>query len=157
MDRHDAPGCTRWTPAELVCISLKETNMKTTSRRKNTKLRVVPEASVETVSPVKIVEIVETAAAEIFEGALDVDSREFAKLGDALRAVQLQLGRASLVRDGHMPSVDNADQRERRGAEILSAMTGGTCTVEGVLTLVRLFDYHGLRARQLARRSRPAA
>jgi len=151
MDRHDAPGCTGWTAAELVCISLKETNMKTTSRRRNTKLRVVPEASVETVSRV------ETAAAEIFEGALDGDSREFAKLGDALRAVQLQLGRASLVRDGHMPSVDNAEQRERRGAEILSAMTAGTCSVEGVLTLVRLFDYHGLRARQLARRTRPAA
>jgi hypothetical protein len=121
--------------------------MKTTSRRKNAKLRVVPEASVKTVSDV------EAVATEIFEGALDADSREFAKLGDALRAVQLQLGRASLVRDGHMPSVDNADQRERRGAEILSAMTTGTCSAEGILTLVRLFDYHRLRARQLARRS----
>jgi hypothetical protein len=151
MDRRDAPGCTGWTPAELVCISLKQTNMKTTTRRKTTKLRAVPEASVEAVSHV------ETAAAEIFEGALDGDSREFAKLGDALRAVQLQLGRASLVRDGRMPSIDNADQRERRGAEILSAMTAGTCSVEGILTLVRLFDYHSLRARQLARRSRPAA
>jgi hypothetical protein len=125
--------------------------MKTNSRRKTTKLRAVPTASVVAVARA------ETAAAEIFEGALDGDSREFAKLGDALRAVQLQLGRASLVRDGHMPSVDNADERERRGAEVLAAMTGGTCTVEGVLTLVRLFDYHGLRARQLARRSRPAA
>src|SRR5258705_7699200 len=69
------------------------------------------------------VSLVETDAVEIFEGALDEDSREFAKLGDALRAVQLHLGRASLVRDGHMPSIDNADQREHRGAEVLSAMT----------------------------------
>ena len=100
---------------------------------------------------------VETGAVEIFEGALDEDSREFAKLGDALRAVQLQLGRASLVRDGHMPSIDNADEREHRGAEVLSAITAGTCSVEGILTLVRLFDYHRLRARQLARRSGRAA
>jgi hypothetical protein len=98
-----------------------------------------------------------TDAVEIFERALDDDYREFAKLGDALRALQLQLGRASLVRDGHMPSIDNADQRERRGAEILSAMTAGTCSVEGILTLVRLFDYHRLRARQRARRSHQAA
>src|SRR5262249_16675334 len=102
---------------------------------------------------VEAVSHTETAAAKIFDGALDVDSREFAKLGDALRAVQLQLGRESLVRDGHMPSVANADERERPAAEVLAAMTGGRCTVEGVLTLVRLFDYHGLRARQLARRS----
>jgi hypothetical protein len=100
---------------------------------------------------------VETDAVEIFEGALDDDSREFAKLGDALRGVQLQLGRASLVRDGHMPSIDNADQREHRGAEVLSAITAGTCSVEGILTLVRMFDYHRLRARQLDRRSRHAA
>jgi hypothetical protein len=99
----------------------------------------------------------ETDAIAIFEGALDDDCREFAKLGDALRAVQLQLGRASLVRDGHMPSIDNADQRERRGAEALSAMTAGTCSVEGILKLVTLFDYHRLRARQLARRSGRAA
>lgn len=99
----------------------------------------------------------ETAASEIFEGALDGDSREFAKLGDALRAVQLQLGRASLVRDGHMPSINNADERERRGAQILSAMTAGKCSPEGILALVTLFDYHRLRARQLAHRSRPAA
>ena len=60
MDRPDAPGCTGWTRAELVCISLKEANMKTASRRKNTKLRVVPEASVDPVSPVETVETVET-------------------------------------------------------------------------------------------------
>jgi hypothetical protein len=56
-----------------------------------------------------------------------------------------------------MPSIDNADQREHRGAEVLSAITAGTCSVEGILTLVRMFDYHRLRARQLARRSRRAA
>jgi hypothetical protein len=125
--------------------------MKTATRRKTTKLRAVREVSVEAVS------LVETVATELFDGALDGDSREFAKLGDALRAVQLQLGRASLVSDGQMPSLDNAGERERRGAEILSAMTGGKCSVEGVLTLVTLFEYHRLRARQLARRSRPAA
>jgi hypothetical protein len=126
-----------------------------TYRRKVTTLRTIRQAvrevSVESVSHI------ETAANEIFEGALDVDYREFAKLGDALRAVQLQLGRASLVRDGHLPSIDNTDQRERRGAEILSAMTDGTCSVEGILTLVKLFDYHRLRTRQLTRRSRRAA
>jgi hypothetical protein len=100
---------------------------------------------------------VKTAATEIFEGALDDDYREFAKLGDALRAVQRQLGRASLVREGYLPSIDNAEQRERRGAEILSTMTGGTCSAEGILTLVTLFDYQSLRARQQARRSRRAA
>jgi hypothetical protein len=96
-------------------------------------------------------------ATEIFDVVVDVDSREFAKLGDALRAVQLQLGRASLVLDGQVPSLDNADERARRGAEILAAMTAGTCSVEGILTLVALFDYHRLRARQLARRSGRAA
>ena len=64
---------------------------------------------------------VETAAAAIFDGAVDHDYREFAKLGDALRAVQLQLGRASLVHDGHVPHT--ADERARRGAEIIAAMT----------------------------------
>src|SRR5690349_25005138 len=81
------------------------------------------------------------AATDIFEGALDCDSREFAKLGDALRAVQLQLGRASFVRDGHVPSMDNADERAHRGAEVLSALTAGTCSVEGILTLLTLFEY----------------
>jgi hypothetical protein len=111
-----------------------------------------------------IEETVETAAArtvasatEIFNVVVDVDSREFAKLGDALRAVQLQLGRASLVLDGQVPSSDNADERAHRGAEILAAMTAGTCSVEGILTLVGLFDYHHLRARQAARRSGRAA
>jgi hypothetical protein len=99
----------------------------------------------------------ETAATEIFDSSLDGDSREFAKLGDALRAVQLQLGRASLVRDGQVPSLDNMDQRARRGAEILSAMTAGACSVEGILTLVTLFEYHSLRTRQLTLRSRRAA
>jgi hypothetical protein len=121
--------------------------MKTASRRRTVKLR----------APQSTASQAETAATGIFEGALDGDSREFAKLGDALRAVQLQLGRASLVRDGHVPSIDNADERARRGAEILAAMTGGTCSVEGILTLVSLFDYHRLRARQLARQSRRAA
>jgi hypothetical protein len=96
-------------------------------------------------------------ATEIFDVVVDVDSREFAKLGDALRAVQLQLGRASLVLDGQRPSLDNADERARRGAEILAAMTAATCSVEGILALVTLFDYQRLRARQLARRSRRAA
>ena len=94
---------------------------------------------------------------ELFEGALDADSREFAKLGDALRDVQRQLGRASLVRDGHVPSMDNDEERERRGAEILSAITGGTCSVEGLQVLVTVFAYHRLRERQLARQSRHAA
>lgn len=117
--------------------------------------------------PRTIEETVETAAAytaasvvmatEIFDVVVDVDSREFAKLGDALRAVQLQLGRASLVLDGQVPSSDNADERAHRGAEILAAMTAGTCSVEGILTLVGLFDYHHLRARQAARRSGRAA
>jgi hypothetical protein len=97
------------------------------------------------------------AATEIFDVVVDVDSREFAKLGDALRAVQLQLGRASLVLDGQVPSSDNADERAHRGAKILAAMTAGTCSVEGILTLVGLFDYHRLRARQVARRSGRAA
>src|SRR5512138_2496229 len=100
---------------------------------------------------------VETAATEIFDGAVDDDYREFAKLGDALRAVQRQLGRASLVRDGHLPSIDDMDRRARRGAEVLSAMTAGTCSVEGILTLATLCDYHRLRAHQLSRRSRRAA
>jgi hypothetical protein len=130
----------------LVCISLTQANMKTASRRKTVKLR----------APQLSISHIETAL-EIFDGALDGDSREFAKLGDALRAVQLQLGRASLVRDGEMPSLENADERTRRGAEVLAAMSGGTCSVEGILTLVTLFDYHRLRARQLARQSRPAA
>jgi hypothetical protein len=120
--------------------------MKTASRRKNTKLRA-PQLSVSEIE----------AAIEIFEGALDVDSREFAKLGDALRAVQRQLGRASLVRDGHMPSLDNAEDRERRGAEILSAIAGGTCSVEGIQVLVTVFDYHRLRSRQQARQSRQSS
>ena len=97
-----------------------------------------------------------TVATEIFGVAVDVDSREFAKLGDALRAVQMQLGRAALVLDGHVPAVDNMEERERRGAEILSAMTAGECSVEGILTLVTLFDYHGLRTRQRARSHRAA-
>ena len=116
--------------------------MKTASRRKTAKLRV---------TFAECVPHTDTTAAEIFDVAVDVDSREFAKLGDALRAVQLQLGRAALVRSGHLPTVDNADQRERRGAEILSAVTAGTCSVEGILTLLTLFDYQRLRARQLAR------
>jgi len=120
--------------------------MKTASRRKTTKLRA-PQVSVSQI---------ETAIG-IFEGALDDDSREFAKLGDVLRAVQLQLGRASLVRDGQLPSIENADERALRGAEILAAMTGGTCSAEGILTLVSLFDYQRLRARQLERQSRRAA
>jgi len=120
--------------------------MKTASRRKTTKLRA-PQLSVSEME----------TAIEIFEGVLDVDSREFAKLGDALLAVQRQLGRASLVRDGQVPSLDNAEERERRGAEILSAIAGGTCSVEGIQVLVTLFDYHHLRTRQLARQSRRAA
>jgi hypothetical protein len=122
--------------------------MKTASPRKTTKLRVT---FAECVSEAR------TTAAETFDRALDHDYREFAKLGDALRAVQLQLGRGSLVQDGHLPSVDNADERGRRGAEVISAMTGGTCSVEGILRLVGLFDYHRLRARQRARQSRRAA
>src|SRR5882724_7213646 len=98
-------------------------------RRKVTTLRTIRQA-VREVSAQRVSDV-ETAANEIFDGALDVDYREFAKLGDALRAVQLQLGRASLVRDGHLPSIDNTDQRERRGAEVLSAMTDGACSVEG--------------------------
>jgi hypothetical protein len=147
----------------MSAVSRESTIMKTRSgRRKAATLqsgRALPhpirqaasEAFAESVSHV------ETDAVEIFEGALDDDSREFAKLGDALRAVQLQLGRASLVRDGHMPCIDNATQREHRGAEVLSAMTAGTCSAEGILTLITMFDYHRLRARQLARRSRRAA
>jgi len=96
-------------------------------------------------------------ATEIFDGAVDVDCREFAKLGDALRAVQLQLGRASLVRDGRVPSVNDLDQRAKRGARILSAMTAGTCSVDGILRLVALLDYQRLRARQLALSPRRAA
>jgi hypothetical protein len=131
--------------------------MKTRSaRRKVTKLQPPPPQNVRN-AHAECTSQAETRAAEIFESALDADSREFAKLGDALRAVQLQLGRASLVLDGYVPSIENADQRERRGAEILSAMTAGKCSVEGVLTLITLLDYHRLRARQLARRSRPAA
>ncbi len=131
--------------------------MKTRSaRRKVTKLQTPPPQHVRN-AHAECASQAETAAAEIFESALDADSREFAKLGDALRAVQLQLGRASLVLDGCVPSIENADQRERRGAEIMSAMTAGKCSVEGVLTLISLLDYHRLRARQLARRSRPAA
>jgi len=120
--------------------------MNTAHRRKTTKLRA-PQLSVSQME----------TAIEVFEGALDDDYREFAKLGDALRAVLRQLGRASLVRDGNPASLDDADERERCGAEILSAMTGGTCSDEGIQVLAMLCDYHRLRARQLARQSRRAA
>jgi hypothetical protein len=96
-------------------------------------------------------------ATEVFDDAVDHDYREFAKLGDALRAVQRQLGRAALVRNGQMLSVDDMDERTRRGAEILSEMTAGACSVEGILKLVTLCDYDHLRTRQLTRRPRRAA
>jgi len=96
-------------------------------------------------------------ATEVFDSAVDHDYREFAKLGDALRAVQRQLGRAAMVREGQMLSVEDMDQRSRRGAEILSEMTGGDCSVEGILKLLALCDYNQLRTRQLTRRPRRAA
>jgi hypothetical protein len=129
------------------------TKRRTEKRARRSVPRAIPQ-TVETAPEPAAASV--AAATRIFDVVVDVDSREFAKLGDALRAVQMQLGRASLVLDGQVPSIDNAGERARRGAEILTAMTAGRCSVEGILTLVSLFDYHRLRARQLARRS-PAA